>query len=123
MELKVEYLNTENIKNPISTYKVTGKHNDVPVNEVVSLDIMELQDHLGENLDVLKFLQIIEFTRKDIESSKIYSLITQKAYEKSYELFSDLKKYKLMMMLSNGEKKKYKGKLITYDRNGKINTY
>lgn len=123
MKLKVEYLNTENIKNPISTYKVTGKHNDIPVDEVVSLDIMELQEHLDENLDILEFLHIIESTRKDVESSKIYSLITKKAYEKSYKIFSDLKKYKLMMMLSNGEKKKDKGKFITYDRNGKINTY
>lgn len=123
MKLKVEYLNTENIKNPISTYKVTGKHNDVPVDEVVSLDIMELQEHLDENLDVLEFLHIIESTRKDIENSKIYSLITKKAYDKSYKLFSDLNKYKLMMMLSNGEKKKDKGKFITYDRNGKVNTY
>lgn len=30
MKLKVEYLNTENIKNPTITYKVTGKHNDIP---------------------------------------------------------------------------------------------
>ena len=84
---------------------------------------MELQEHLDENLDVLKFLQIIESTRRDIKSSKIYSLITKKAYDKSYKLFSDLEKYKLMMMLSNGDKKKDKGKLTTYDRNGKLNTY
>lgn len=121
MNLKIDYINTENIKNPVSTFQVTGEHQGVPVNEVVSLNIEELQEHVYQNLDVLTFLQIIVDSRTDLENSQIYPLIVNKAYEKSAKAYKKLETFKLMMSLSTKTKKDKR--LTTYDNKGNVNKY
>lgn len=118
----IEHINTENIKNPISTFNVTGESNGIHVNEIVVLDIEELNAHTSQKLDVLSFLELIQSSKENFYKSPIYPLLTKKAYEKSYKNYKKLQTLKLMMTLSK-KKKSEKGILTTYDKNGKINRY
>lgn len=118
----IEYINTENIKNPISTFNVTGESNGIHINETITLDIQELNAHTSQNLDVLSFLELIQSSKENFYKSPIYPLLTEKAYEKSHKSYKKFQTLKLMMTLSKKNKNE-KNILTTYDKNGKINRY
>lgn len=121
--LTIAYLDTQNVQNPVSTFRVSGVYNGIRVNEVVALTPIEVAKATKQPVDVLNFLTEIKRMQEDSEKSPCRPLLVAKAYERAESTYKKLQTYKLMLALSQKDKRKHKQTVSVYDRKGRVTQY
>lgn len=122
-EFAITYLDTENVRNPVSTFQVLGRQKGMPVNETVQLDRATLSEFTGKPCDVLTFLREVDAMQRNLATTKYRALLVKLACDQAEGVFETYETYRLMLSLSKKKERHPKKAVTVYDRHGKVHTY